>query len=736
MQTKGLFLSRRGKARRFLRVAFLLVLGTLGYGLGQCEPEAEASDQTVLELALEKLELGANDFAPDPFRILSSRGAARHSPFFRRLISQPLGAPYRVGVWESQFRQRSDSVHRMMLYTSSLIGADIVRGYFGNPLAALDAELVRSSDPLAFALEKLADASGDPDFRPTLPPTDELPEPLRFEVARVICAISSAEQFRQRALRNMPEGLDEWQLMEQVLSNKSPGFDLPDWRLAAEDVELEALFAGMFDLIIAYEDFNDYLSTADEVAQVHWSLETPLGLIMINTLDQSDEYILTDAPLLAVDTAGDDLWTITGYSADQNISLVMDSQGDDTYESGEFPGFGVGVLGYGVLVDESGDDVYRGDLLNTGASVFGASLVVDRLGDDRYESGAYSQAYAIVGSSLLVDLEGDDKYTSIVYSQASAESMGSAVLFDDGGNDEYLLSNEPLIRPSAQSAAHNASMGQGTAAGFRASMIDGRSLAGGVAVLMDSSGDDKYTGSVFCQGSGYLESVGLLIDGDGADEYRGVWYAQGAAAHSAFGGLLDRGGEDDVYFVQLATSIGTAHDFSGAFLYDEGGNDNYEAEGLAIGAANQNSTALFVDESGDDRYNIRAKGVGLGAGKQRQWGTMREVQPNVGFFFDLGGADRYEIPPRDKGNYSANIPAREPGDDGIWTYTHEYPDLDLPSERGIGIDGEYETPFNIRPRTQADDYDLKMLNNTLEERRRYRASREEFLAEQAPAEDQ
>lgn len=168
----GLFSSSADKARSFLGVVLIGALAVTSVAAQESslaeqveelkEEPAPEDEQTVLELAMELLELNSGDVTPDPIRLLSTPGASRHAPLFRRLISQPLGAPYRVGVWETSFRERDDSIHRMMLLTATLTGAGISRGYFGNPFQQMDMVMTENPDVLEYALGRLGRVCGDP----------------------------------------------------------------------------------------------------------------------------------------------------------------------------------------------------------------------------------------------------------------------------------------------------------------------------------------------------------------------------------------------------------------------------------------------------------------------------------------------------------------------------------------------------------------------------------------------
>lgn len=655
----------------------------------------------VLNLEREKLQ-------PDAMALLSGRTALGRTPLLRAVQSDPLKAPYRVGSLAEQFTAYLESPHRLFLYTAGLSGADISRGYMGNPLREIDMRLLKAEDALAEALVMVNETRPDFVYTEEMPSLDELPNPLRFELARLIGAISSAEKFRQRAFHKLPETLNESTTIEQVLMNRHTDFDGPDYRVYIADVEYEALYAGMLDLLAALEDFDDFLDKAESVPEVSWSAQTALGTIRIETA-VADTVYTELAPLLIVDLGGDDVYFDERVPASRRgTSIIYDRAGNDTYFSEAGRGGG-GVFGYGVCWDVAGDDKYLSKYLGQSAAVFGAAAHYDEAGSDVYTAEGFSQGYAVAGAAMLIDIGGEDVFESLISSQASAGPFGTAVLVNTGGNDVYTLGNDLVIDPSPQSPEHNVSMGQGAATGLRADLSDGRSLPGGTAVLIDTEGDDVYTAQVFCQGTGYLQGTGILIDGGGNDRYSGVWYAQASGAHRAAGVLLDLGEGDDVYTVERYTSIGTGHDLSTAVFLDEGGNDSYQADSLAFGVGNDNGVGIFIDAAGDDSYSLTAKnGYGLGAAAIENWGTTRESYPGIGLFFDLGGVDEYHVQ-RDG-----------PADDSVWRWPGRYPQFDLESERGGGLDGEHENPFRTSPRTERGGVGERRLREAWQARRWYR----------------
>jgi hypothetical protein len=666
---------------------------------GATEPAADP-----LARAMQAAGVAERDLQPDPARLFTTPASLQRPPLLAGILLDPAKAAYRVGMLETAFRARLDSPHRLYMNTASLTGAEISRGYIGNPLAPVDRVLAGQDDPLAVMLAAL-DELAPPPSPTTVPDMAALPNPLRREIARLLGAVHSAERFRRRALRRLPADFTAARLAATITANESIPFDAPDFRLLLDDVEWPALHAGMLDLAAAAEDFVDYLASTDNPGTVEVSFPTALGTVVIRTSATNDTHE-TAGVLLLIDLAGDDVYTRSS-DMHQPIQLLFDAAGNDVWRSTVTPGIGGAVMGYTLGWDGAGNDAHEGGALAHGAALFGGALWWDAAGDDRSAISSHGQGWALGGAALLLDLGGDDTRTATAYAQGSGGPRGAAVLLDDGGNDVYTLGAGELIFPSTQSPRHNQSMGQGMGYGTRADLGDGRSTVGGTGLLFDTAGDDVYTATVFAQGAGFLEGVGALVDGGGNDTRTGEWYVMAAAAHRAAGVLVDRGAGDDVYTAAQFTSLAAGHDLSVAMLVDEGGADRYTLGNLGLGAGHDNGIGLFVDVGGDDVYTLRQR-QGFGAGTITQWGTRREDAPSIGLFFDLGGNDRHET--RLTG----------PANNALWSWQRRHPAFALRSEAGAGIDGEYPNTFPTAPLTNPTGEDDKLLEDTRRARRAYR----------------
>lgn len=622
--------------------------------------------------------------APDLKGLDTSPTRDQQLPFFRGVMAAPFDAPYRAGVLADSFRSAIGSPRDLVGWAGALSGVRLQRPLdFG--MGAIESRLRAAPDPLAAGLAWMASTKVGAGWVPVLPDDAQLPKPLRYELARILAAMSQSHQFLQRAFERFPPGVTPELLRRQALDGRLTPFEAPDYRQLLPLVEREAVLAGMLDLVGAVEHLQVFVKNEPALPRVAWSLQTPFGWIVVDTTGRNNHHQLKD-PLLVLDVGGDDVYEFLAPSDTHTISVLLDDGGNDRYVTAA-PGAdpSSATLGYGILWDTEGDDRYEGTLQAQASALFGAALLVDGGGSNRFVASSHSQAHAIGGVAVLASGGGDDEYTAQTYSQASGGPGGVAVLVDSGGNDHYVLNNTPLVRASPQLPDRNTSMGQGAGYGMRGVFFDGRSTAGGIGLLLDLAGNDRYEAQVFAQGVGYYEGLGMLLDDGGNDSFESAWYAMGAAVHYAAGILLKRGVGNDVYRSSHEIALGSAQDLSVGVFVDEGGDDEYSVGQLSLGVANANSTGIFVDAAGNDRYTVASPTCrALGAAYVPEWGNARETLPSLGLFMDLGGVDSYPTH------------CVRAGNNKLWAGPRAWPALDLRSEGGAGVDGEWPLPFALR----------------------------------------
>ncbi|MBI4865268.1 MAG: hypothetical protein HY815_34145, partial [Candidatus Riflebacteria bacterium] len=205
-----------------------------------------------------------------------------------------------------------------------------------------------------------------------------------------------------------------------------------------------------------------------------------------------------------------------------------------------------------------------------------------------------------------------------------------AHLQDRAGDDRYYAKGR--YRTSYGDAGFFDAFSQGCALGFRGA------ASGGLALLSDLGGNDRYEAGHFSQGGGYYFGWGLLHDRSGNDRYLGSRYAQAFAAHEAVGYLEDGDG-DDRYGTLQSVAQAIAWDRSVVALVDRSGNDLYDGGACtSIGASAQNGFSLLMDLAGDDVYRL-GSGPGRAGPNEYHGGESLSVFVDVG-----GGVDRYDPP--------------------------------------------------------------------------------------------
>jgi hypothetical protein len=487
--------------------------------------------------------------------------------------------------------------------------------------------LSRAIAGLHAALDKplSADQQKDLDTRvKTVPPA----------VARAAAVLLNA---MPAALKKRNQALAKFATPDKLQAAYGKARDLAlDYKVDAEtlrllrDVDLTALVQGGQELARAMDRATALLAKVP-ADRFEFAWDTPIGAIAFN--GTQDNVYGAGPYLLIIDTGGNDRYAsgAATTSATHPIALLLDLAGDDVYEAKGGPAFGAGILGYGFLFDAAGNDVYKADHLACGTGSFGVGILLDRGGKDRYEIDRVGQGAAFCGIGVLSDLTGDDEYHCFKEAQGFGGTRGCGVLVDREGNDLYDANDTKIRYPSPQDNKHNTSLAQGCSFGRRDHPGEGNSLAGGVGILIDGKGDDRYRCGVFGQGVSYWYGLGMLVDLDGDDTYEGIWYCQGSAAHYGVGALCDLGGNDK-YRTKLTMGQGAAHDYSIAWLHDAAGNDTYECPSNCMGFALYNGIGILWDEAGDDTYKTGGPAFGA-TGETRPGGLC------LGMFLDEGGVN-------------------------------------------------------------------------------------------------
>jgi len=341
----------------------------------------------------------------------------------------------------------------------------------------------------------------------------------------------------------------------------------------------------------------------------------------------NDSYLWSDAPGLG------------SHAAPVRGRVVIDLGGNDRYRAeAPFAGPGVGIFGGSLVDDRAGDDVYESPHAGSVAfALFGVGVIIDHAGDDRYTNtgpgSGWSLGAGFYGFGLVLDRAGDDLYRAEKLAQGVGGPRGFGAIIDHAGRDSYLANGFNF--PSAYGTPGVfLGMSQGFGFGVRGY------ASGGLGMIDDARGNDRYTAGEFSQGGGYSFGLGLLRDRSGNDLYHGNRYGQAFAAHQAAGILIDDAG-DDSYHSMTAASQSGAWDESVTMLLDHAGNDAYRCDGLGLGAASMQALSVFIDRAGDDRYSAN-RGATLGRSGADTYHFATAGVYSFSAFLDLGsGHDAY-----------------------------------------------------------------------------------------------
>lgn len=305
------------------------------------------------------------------------------------------------------------------------------------------------------------------------------------------------------------------------------------------------------------------------------------------------------------------------------VSLFIDLGGDDVYESNsENHSMGAGVLGVGVLLDVAGNDRYYGKDFSQGAGLFGVGILGDLNGDDQYSAELAAQGCGYFGIGLCLDASGKDQY----YLYGDGQGFGGVgggvgVLADYSGDDKYTA--EPYSKVFNRGDYHsnmviNGNGAQGAGFGRRGDGTDGHAWAGGLGAIIDISGNDHYLSGNWTLGCGYWFATGIAFDGAGDDIYESCYFTQGSGAHYCNGILIDEGGNDKHELYETAgAALGFGWDYTNAFLINIGGDDSYKAKMISMGLAQIRSNGFLFDIGGDDTYALGQGTPGLGEATYR-----------------------------------------------------------------------------------------------------------------------
>jgi hypothetical protein len=310
-----------------------------------------------------------------------------------------------------------------------------------------------------------------------------------------------------------------------------------------------------------------------------------------------------------------------GSGAGGAVGVLVDEGGNDHY-CGLGNTMGAAYAGGGYLLDESGDDFYESfdpDNPSNGTCIQSVYPQANHGTSQKIDHGAAQAG----GFGFLVDQSGNDRYQNDgVDSLGWGGLAGIGLLRDDQGNDQY------TVRP-----AYNVP-GDPTGA-FPPHIASGVSIGtgefGGTGVLLDGGGLDSYacTGSMNygCIGGSLEGGLGLVYDtGIDSDSFQlpqqlalyggttsiGYPAGIGASAYAGLGMLVKRGPSvRDTYSCPNRACGGFAYLGTGLFVGDGGGDDcvGFTSIPMAPAGARRCSSEFWIGEAPNDVGLIGGSGV-------------------------------------------------------------------------------------------------------------------------------
>jgi hypothetical protein len=526
------------------------------------------------------------------------------------------------------------------------------------------------------------------------------PVEVQRQIAKFLLAACEAKHLRDRALRNYPKEklrhAFDYAVLNFTLEDDKAAEEFSDgsvvnWDLG-QALDFDDLYAGAGIGLRAVVDLEKFLTAPQtddkkplDLSAVKFEFDTPLGKVVFNGKHENNLYQGEDY-LLIVDLAGNDFYkgaTAAAHRLDHPISVVIDRAGDDIYMADKKTpcAQGAGILGYGFLIDNEGDDMFTAVNNAQGMCYFGVGILWARGGNDTFKAHTAAQGSAAFGVANLVKIGGNDSYDAYFCSQGFGFVRGYGCLIDTDGNDRYVAEPYDLVHPAklGHDNLRNYSFCQGAGWGQRGDMFGGHAMGGGTGILQDLGGNDWYESGVFAQATGYWYGTGILHDKAGDDHYEGSFFVQSGTAHMGLTLLLDEAGNDS-YHVWHAISQAGAHDGSVSFFIDKGGDDAFSAwewkdkegeqtladtgvkgagGGVLLGSAINNSIAVFIKTGGKARYEYYTKDSFGYSHQNGGAGTWRYEVLNAGLFIAVGCDSDYEKAtlkdlPSDWGNPQSN----------------------------------------------------------------------------------
>lgn len=434
----------------------------------------------------------------------------------------------------------------------------------GTPLRPSPDVLHHRSPSLALgALLVRHGAAATPSEARAITELDNLPEPLRGSLTRVVDAFIAVENATTAAYRRADTNALQLAVEKLAAARSSVPTaiaDEPGHALRQAGIDLAPVLSARLLLLDAVAALERAAAEARAGAPEASSTASSTASAAAPSTATCGHPLGSVPNVVAIDATADGKGDANCYSDD--FRLVVDIGGKDTYRNNAGGNGDKAVptwpfaAGSAALVDLGGhDDRYvsgRHYGINGGAIV-GSGFLYDDGGDDVYAANATQRTSvggtnggSELGAGFLYDGWGNDTYSAARYAANGGTSSGAALLLDGAGHDSYVATNPSGVGDSNNGAA-----------------------AGGAAGLIDlGQGTDTYSGSGnFSNGGGI---VGVLLDAGGnGDTYKGTTNSGSTSATDesqvpkGAGAQLDScrsegGGDVDSYLSDICTTVNGA----------------------------------------------------------------------------------------------------------------------------------------------------------------------------------
>lgn len=545
-----------------------------------------------------------------------------------------------------------------------------------------------------------------PDYKKEI---DKLSKNISLEIklilAKAVINLADIIYWQELAFRNCPEKLKKriFDIRDLAMTQSDGTVYYPEIDDIAGEIDYASLhYAALKAAALAEETADSLIFYGAIPSDNYFDISTPYGRIVFlgkdyfrkNKIKQFD----CSNSLLVIDFGNDGIFTgnCGGTSMANPVSIFIDLGGDDIYRTDrDISTCGAGVMGIGLLYEQSGNDIYETINYSQGFGFFGVGMLYDKEGNDKYRAELSGQGCGYFGIGLCFDADGRDNYYIFGDGQGcGGVGGGVGVLVDYAGDDFYKGEPDPEVfsRPDYHSKYKiNLNNVQGYGGGRRGDGSDGHSWAGGLGAIIDISGNDHYLSGNWSLGCSYWFATGIAYDGSGNDRYESCYFTQGSGAHFCNAILIDEGGDDNHELYETAgAALGFGWDFANSLLINIGGNDLYKANMISIGLAQIRSFAFLIDIGGDDQYRLGVGTDGLGQASYRSdFAKPRKLAPytyyakSLGCLIDIGGTDLYL-------SYDENKEENHPDahNNAVWFAPSKTDSIYGNNNFGIGIDIE------------------------------------------------